>query len=56
MISDRERDAFIQIIIIDLEWTRRFCNSKNNNSMFETSQNTIIKHHQSMLHMLVPTL
>lgn len=47
MISNCERDAFIQIIIIDLEGTPRFCHSKNNNSVFETNQNTIIKHHQS---------
>lgn len=47
MISNCEGDAFIQIIIIDLEGTPRFCHSKNNNSVFETNQNIIIKHHQS---------
>lgn len=49
MISNSERDAFIQIIIIALEGTLRFCHSKNNNTVFETNQNTIIKHHQNYI-------
>lgn len=47
MISNSEKDAFIQIIITDLEGILRPCHSKNNNTVFETNQNTIIKHHQN---------
>jgi hypothetical protein len=55
MISDSDRDALIQIIIIDLERTLRSSHSKNYNSVFETSLNTIIRT-PLLLHMLRPTL
>ena len=57
MIRNSDRDAVMQIIIIELESTLRSYHPKkmNNNTLFKINHNTLIKYNQNSTPVSVPT-